>query len=102
MIRYGEMHLYNQFIHILEWLGGNEPTEDEVWEVARESECIPVFENVLYDIVLKNIKLKLGKSHPNLLVEYFINDTDTHLWINNTNIYSMTDLLSIIETEEHI
>lgn len=99
-IRYGEMPLYSSLIYILEFLGGSEPTEDEVWEVVRESDSVPNFDNILYDLVFLRIKHEVKEKYPKIAIEYFINDLDTHFYINGTAIYSLENFKFIIEQEE--
>lgn len=95
MINYNSMPKYDDYIDILEWLGGNEPYEDDVWEIARESKQVPIFENILYNIVLSHIYDKIkDKFGENTNISYYINDIDTHLYIDGEKVY---DIQNVIE-----
>ena len=45
MITYNDYDLawYSGYCDIVEYLGGSEPSEDEIWEIARESSEVPNF-----------------------------------------------------------
>ena len=97
MITYNDNDLtkYNEYIYILEYLGGQEPTEGDVWAIAKESENVPCFENILYGIVLCDIvslvclKYKIDMSLEQFT--YFINGMDTHLYVDNEEVYNLAD-----------
>jgi len=101
MINYNESNLmhYEKFLSILEYLGGREPTDEEVWEIARESQEIPIFANILYYLVLSEIEY-LVKDQYSIDLTYFINAIDTHLYFNGDQISDLDDFQNITELQE--
>jgi len=83
-IRYNDydLPLYSASVDILEYLGGEEPTEDEVWLIARESEKVPVFENILQREVFMRLDDILTSK--GIECEYFINAHDTYFSLSPT------------------
>ena len=102
MITYNDYDLdsYSDYIKILEYLGGEEPSEDDVWEIARESERVPNFENILYGIVLCDIVslacFKYKIDMPLERITYFINARDTHLYFDNEEIYCLESFKELL------
>ena len=89
-ITYNEFDFYHSdgFYEILKFLGGEEPSDDEVWQLAREYEQTPVFENIWYRIVLSDICSAIEEQYA-LEADYYINARDTHLYIGNEAIYNL-------------
>ena len=85
-IIYSDYDLQKQpnFVEILEFLGGREVDDQEVWEIAREYEEIPIFENILYNKTLSDIEFR-AKEKYDIDIDYYINSRDTHLYIKNND-----------------
>ena len=64
------------------------PNDDEVWQLAREHEEIPIMENIYMDLLLGRISDELSNVHN---VEYYINCIDTRLTINGIDIDSIEE-----------
>ena len=94
-----DFHMSEDFADILHYLGGVEPSIDEVWEVAREYEKIPSFENIWYSLVLAQIEA-YTKENRTIEVDYYINARDTHFYINGDAIYSLDCYIKAIENKE--
>lgn len=76
--------------------------DQEVWEIARESQEIPLFENIYQSILLSRISHTLNEEY-GLQTDYFINGMDTHLYLYDggySKIYQLEDILEYIEVEE--
>ena len=94
MINYNSVNLtkYEGYRSILELLHLQVPTDQQVWEVAREHEEMPVIENVLLHSVLSEIESHLRYHFPDLDISTYINCIDTHLHINGDMICNDDDL----------
>jgi len=99
MINYNYYDLYMSDIYcdILKYLGGVAPTDEEVWEVARQSEEIPVFENILYSMTLSRIEDKLAVKYPDVSIKWYVNSRDTHLYINTKEVCNLDTFKTIME-----
>ena len=59
------MFYYNQYdfsTYIEGWenfVGENTPDDEEVWEIAKESEDCPVFENIYQELLLMRVEDKI-------------------------------------------
>lgn len=77
------------------------PEDDEVWEIARECEELPILGNIYQDLVLSRIVShfcdETSIREEDLDIYLFINSIDTHLAINGKYIYSVQDYLDCID-----
>lgn len=77
------------------------PSEDDVWEIARESKKLPILGNIYQDLILNRIIShfceETGLDYDDLDVFIFVNSVDTHLSINGKYIYSVQDYLGCIK-----
>lgn len=94
---YYDLYMYDEYCNILEYLEGTIPDDEEVWDIARESTEIPIFEDIAYDLVLSRIKDKLESTYDDIDVTYYINSRDTHLYINTKEVYNFDTFKAIIE-----
>ncbi len=83
--------------------------ENEVWEVARQSEDIPHFSNIYSSIVFSRLENSLSDEFKelDLQINTYINSIDTHFEINGKNAHGLEEIGDrIIETynekKEHI
>jgi len=53
-------------------------TEQEIWEVARESDEIPNFSNIYLSLLFRKVKEELEDTHE---VTYYINNLDSSIEI---------------------
>jgi len=96
MINYNDFDLgkrYDVFEEIISFLGGDPVDDNDVWDEAKESKEIPVFENILLKQTLERIE-KLTESNFYGRYEklhYFINASDTHLYINDEEVSTLTE-----------
>ena len=89
---------FEPFLEILEYLGGQEPDNEEIWDIAREYQEMPIFENIFYSVVLSQIEsLLLDQYGDNLKTNYYINARDTHLHINDEAIEELDDLKNALK-----
>jgi hypothetical protein len=90
MLTYNEYDFIKSdfFADIIHFLGGETPDDSEVWEIARESKEIPIFENIWYMLAVSEIerciseKYELFYQRGEIKIDCFINCMDTHLIIN--------------------
>lgn len=70
-------------------------SDDEVWEIARQFEDLPIFGNIYQRLVLNRVLFhfceETGQDEADLDLFYFINSSDTHLAINGTDICTIDD-----------
>jgi len=102
MIHYNEYDIewlegYNE---ILQHLGWDKITDEEVWDIAREYEKEPSFENILYDETLGLLHYLVSSNYNTLSSSYYVNGRDTHFYINGQEIRTLEDFQAITETEE--
>lgn len=99
-IHYNDFDLadYGKWVKLLEDLGGEEPDSSEVWEVARESEHEPVFENILLELTLSRLAVVINENFPNAEVSYFINARDSKFFVNRIRV---TDKRSLYDALYH-
>lgn len=75
--------------------------DDEVWEIARHSETLPVLGNVYQSLVLNRILShfceETGQREEDLKLFFFVNSIDTHLVINDWDICSADDYWGCVE-----
>lgn len=72
------------------------PTDEEVWEIAKFQDKLPIFENI-YTYVFYN---KLIESLPKKYTyDYYINGFDSHLYYydENGDCYEITTLEDVLE-----
>jgi hypothetical protein len=77
---------------MLNHLGEDLITEEEVWSIARESNEVPLIENILLELTASKLHYVLSKKYPNCEFNYFINAIDSHFYCNNEEIYSIEDV----------
>lgn len=86
------MNPYNEFpdrvnvcIEIVDELGGEKDylykdphytIEDQVWEIAKECESMPNFNNIYYGIVFSELESLVNDKYPELEIEFFHNVND--------------------------
>ncbi len=75
----------------LENKGVELPSDDYIWELAREHKEISIFENIYMAEVLAAIGEFFYKLDPRIKVNIIINCSDSHLNINGEDIYSHAD-----------
>lgn len=82
--------------HYNDWVN-----DDEVWEIARQSESIPILGNIYQQLVLDRVLSyfcqETGKNESDLTLFYYVNSIDTHLEINGTDICIVDDYWKCIE-----
>ena len=73
------MVYYNQYdfsTYIEGWenfVGENTPDDEEVWEIAKESEDCPVFENIYQELLLMRVEDKIVSDAAKKAIEYLKN-----------------------------
>lgn len=76
--------------HYKDWVN-----DDEVWDLARHSETLPVLGNVYQQLVLGRVLLhfceETGLNEDDLKIFFFVNSIDTHLVINDWDICTVED-----------
>jgi protoporphyrinogen oxidase len=99
MINYNDndMDFYNNILKdILKYLK-IDVTDEEVWDVAREQECIPCFEDTLFDLCCNAIEYELEERGIEVELSRYINSADSHLYIDSKEIFSVGDFTEAIE-----
>jgi len=72
-------------------------TDAEIWELASTYSHPPHLGNIYLFLLFDGIKAALATSHPDVVVDYFINALDSHLYINTEEIYSEGDAWRILQ-----
>lgn len=76
-------------------------TEDEIWQVARESERFPLIENIIQSLVINRLESvfieQAGCEWDDVEFESYVNCLDTHFSINGTPIMEEQDFYDQIE-----
>ena len=73
MIHYNQYD-FSTYIECWEdFVGENTPDDEEVWEIAKESEDCPVFENIYQEILLMRVESKLVSDSAKKAIEYLKN-----------------------------
>lgn len=79
---------------------GFEITDQDVWDEARTSSIIPIFENILMEKTCSAIEQRIdwlynagNENDYNLSIKFsfYINAHDTHISINGSEIYGLAD-----------
>lgn len=100
MIRYDEFDgmLIPGVSDIMEKLGIEEVTEQEVWDVARGLDKPPVFENIYYELALAKIAEVLDQEVPKEIGQmgYYVNAADTSMYFNKESFSDFDSLVSIM------
>ncbi|MGX2956086.1 hypothetical protein [Ursidibacter arcticus] len=82
--------------HYNDWVA-----DDEVWEIARQSEKPPILGNIYQRLVLDRILShfceETGKDESDLTLFYYVNSIDTHLVINEWDICTEEDYWGCVE-----
>jgi len=89
------------FVDILNYLGGEEPSEQEIWDEARKSCTPPYIVNIWYSQVLSRIEYMLVENFEvgNERIDCFVNSIDTHLYIDKKEIYTENCILEFLAQE---
>ncbi len=101
MINYneGDLHTLDGYEEILEKFKGESVTDDEVWEVARESKKVPHFENILLNMTLSRI-VDLIEDSPlsNVASKFnvYVNARDTHFSFDDEDITDYDSFVKIV------
>lgn len=89
------------FRSLWEWI-----SDDEVWEIARHCESLPVlgniYQNLLLSRVLSHFCEETGLDEGELKLFFFINSIDTHLVINDWDICTVDDFWSCVAQNKRI
>ncbi|GJI56946.1 hypothetical protein HEMROJRC1_20580 [Rodentibacter sp. JRC1] len=76
-------------------------SDDEVWEIARESKKLPVLGNVYQNLLLSRVLAHFCEEtrldEDDLRIFYFVNSIDTHLIINDWDICTVQDYWDCIK-----
>ena len=77
---------------------GIDVSEEDVWEIARQSEEIPAFHNIYMCELASGIasecrdKYKLGDE----VIDYYINSLDSHLYIDSIEAHTRDDFFGYL------
>jgi hypothetical protein len=71
---------------ILEYLGVEVPSDEEVWSQARKSEDLPNFENILIEMSFNRLESAIRETYPDVSddmdFEAFVNAADSSFSVN--------------------
>ena len=88
----------SDLIDIVEYLGGSEPSEEDIWAIAREYEDPPTMVNLWYrEILVEIINLLMDRGIEEERLSYFVNASDTHLYLDNEEIYDLCELKEALQ-----
>ena len=88
----------NDLVDIVEYLGGEEPSEEDIWVIAREYEDPPIMVNLWYrEILAEIISLLMGRGIEEERMSYFVNALDTHLYLDNEEIHDLCELKEALQ-----
>ena len=75
--------------------------KDYVWKIVRICEEVPIFENILYHLVLSAIECRYSNIDEfQSELAYFINARETHLYVNGEEINTLNDFTQAIEKSD--
>jgi hypothetical protein len=99
MINWNEYDLdkFYKWETILNKLGEESPSDQEVWEIAREYKEIPIFENILLELTANRLQQKLEEMYPDAEYDYYINAMDSYFYVNEDEVYSLEDIEEAIK-----
>lgn len=106
MIIYNEYDIENiaGIDKILDFLKDKRVRDENVWEIARESEEIPDFSNILIELTFENLEDALNDhdyySKLDLKITYYVNNRDSHFYINGEEIRTLNDFKDLIRRIE--
>ena len=85
MIQYNEFDIQNidDAQKLLLELNGEIIDDDEVWDVARCSRDIPIFENILYQLTYSKIEEMMKEKFPDVKFSYYVNCANSSFSISN-------------------
>lgn len=73
MVHYNQYD-FSTYIECWEdFVGENTPDDEEVWEIAKESESCPVFENIYQELLLMRVENKIVSDAAKKAIEYLKN-----------------------------
>lgn len=89
------------FDKILEYLQEESVEDEEVWEEARLSETIPDFASILIRQTFERLEDTLTYrndyySKLDLKITYYVNNRDSHFYINGEEIRTLNDFKDLI------
>lgn len=75
-----------------------DPSDDDVWEIAKNFDRFPHFENIVIELFYQNLIEQLPKKYK---YDYYINGFDSHLYYydENGDCYEITSLKDVINCE---
>jgi hypothetical protein len=73
--------------------------EDEIWQIARESDEVPHFGNIYQDLIGRAVVDAINEDCPQAEASYYVNAVDTHLYAFGEMITSSDYLLGEIEEQ---
>ncbi len=100
MFLYNTTSQYDEWEKILESLGGEPISDEEVWEIAREYTEIPHIGNIELDLIANRIKCILENKYGSIAskFDYYINgELDSHLYFDGEHVYSIDDFNTILD-----
>lgn len=73
-----------------------EPDDEEIWEVAKNFDKFPHFENIYIELFYRNLIENLPKKYE---YDYYINGLDSHLYFydKNGDCYEITKLKDVLK-----
>ena len=101
MLRFNSflMSGHDQIDLLLEYLGQPAVTQDDVWIAARAHTDIPIFENILWELTLNNLKQAILSANPWLQhedVQTNINYADTSIKILGETVHDIASYNSVL------
>lgn len=90
---------YGDWAQIERFVDSN-TSDDEVWEVARQSEEIPHIGNIILQLTFSNIERWCEDNGHECT--YFVNSLDSHLNVNGEEIYSLSNFKNALEVSEYL
>ena len=89
---------------ILDFLKDKRVRDENVWEIARKSEEIPDFSNILIELTFENLEDALNDhdyySKLDLKISYYVNGRSSHFYINGEEIRTLNDFKDLIRRIE--
>lgn len=89
---------YESWVHLLKELGGYSfiNFEQDVWEQARQYKEPPHIGNIRQYLLLERLRDTIEARYRFLSVRYSINAMDTHLYVNDHIVNTLSDLDRVI------
>ncbi len=89
----------NKWEEILDYFNEPIPTDEEIWDIARENEDIPNFSNIYLELLFTALEnaIKANCKSDDLEISYHENNLASKFVVDDCNIWNLDDLKSVLD-----